>query len=150
MFKKFFVVGLLTVLLASSTGFAETPAAAALPEKVIAVKYVTCTTCGDEEAPATSALFEGKVYFFCDEKCQKDFEKEPKKFAEKLKDAPGVEVALANVNGKCFVCEKPAVTEFFKTTDDKIAFFCCSDCKEKAKNDHTGHDHSKEPHGAHK
>jgi YHS domain-containing protein len=139
MFKKLFVVGLLTVLLASSTGLAQTPAA--LPEKVTAVKYVTCTTCEDEEAPATSALFEGKVYFFCEEKCQKDFEKEPKKFAEKLKAATGVELLLANANGKCFVCEKPAVSEFFKTTDDKIAFFCCFYCKEKTKSDHTGHDH---------
>jgi len=150
MFKKLFVVGLLTVLLVSSTGLAQTPAAAALPEKVTAVKYVTCTTCGDKESPATSALFEGKVYFFCDEKCLKDFEKEPKKYAEKLKDAASADLTVANAKGKCFVCEKPAVAQFFKTTDDKIAFFCCADCKEKAKEDHAGHDHQKDPHGAHK
>lgn len=149
MFKKIFVVGLLAVLLASSSALAQTPVAAALPEKVTAVKYVTCTTCDDKESPTTSAFFEGKVYFFCNEKCLKDFEKEPKKYAAKMNDAPGTELAVANAKGKCFVCEKPAVSQIFKTTDDKIAFFCCADCKEKAKEDHTGHDHQKEPHGAH-
>jgi len=150
MFKKFFVVGLLTVLLVSSAGFAQAPAAAALPEKVTAVKSVTCPICGEKESPATSALFEGKVYFFCEEKCRKEFEKEPKKYAEKLKDAPGAELTVANAKGKCFVCEEPASAKFFKTTDDKIAFFCCADCREKAKDDHAGHDHQKDPHGAHK
>jgi YHS domain-containing protein len=150
MFKKFLFVGLLTVILASSAGLAQTPAGVVLPEKVTAVKYVTCTTCEDNESPTTSALFEGRVYSFCEEKCLKDFEKDPKKYAEKLKDAPVVELTLANAKGKCFVCEKPAVSLFFKTTDDKIAFFCCAACLDKAKEDHTGHDHQKEPHGAHK
>lgn len=150
MFKKFFVIGLMTVLLVSSTGLAQTPATTALPEKVTAVKYETCPTCGDKDTPAASAFYEGKVYFLCNEKCLKEFEKEPKKYADKLKDAPGVELAVANAKGKCFVCEKPALSQFFKTTDDKIAFFCCADCKEKAKEDHSGHDHQKEPHGAHK
>lgn len=149
MFKKLVLVGLLSVLIACSPILAQ-GGAAVLPEKVIAVKYVTCTTCGDKESPATSALFEGKVYFFCDEKCLKEFEKEPKKSAEKLKDAPGAELTVANAKGKCFVCEKPATAQFFKTTDDKIAFFCCADCKAKAKEDHAGHDHQKDPHGAHK
>lgn len=149
MFKKFVFVGLLSVLIAGAPVLAQ-EGAVVLPEKVIAVTYVTCTTCGDKESPATSALFEGKVYFFCDEKCLKDFEKEPKTYAEKLKDAPGVELAVANAKGKCFVCEKPAVASFFKTTEDKIAFFCCADCRVKAKEDHTGHDHQKDPHGTHK
>ncbi len=147
MFKKLFIIGLLTVLLVSSTGLAQTPTA--LPEKVTAVKYVTCTTCEDEEAPATSALFEGKVYFFCEEKCQKEFEKEPEKYAEKMKDAPVFELAVSNAKGKCFICEKPAVSQFFKTTDDKIVFFCCADCRKKAREDHTSHDHQKDHHGAH-
>lgn len=145
MFTKRVFVGFLFGFLFSSLVLAQAPNGA-LPEKVLFLKYVTCMTCDDTEKAAKTALLEGKVYSFCDEKCLQTFEKEPSKIIEKMKAAQGVELTLANEKGQCFACAKPAVSPFFKTTESKIAFFCSAECREKTKNDHTGHDHEKDSH----
>ena len=112
---------------------------------------LTCPVSGKPVDAQFTLQHEGKTVGFCCNMCPKAFEKEPAKFASKIKaDAPVEKkpeekkpeekkpeekkptVAAATgkpVNATCPVSGKPVDAEFAVLFDNKNVGFCCGNCK---------------------
>jgi len=106
---------------------------AAMPEKLVDVRYKVCPILGDETKPEFAVIFEGKVYHFCCANCQDTFKKDPKSVIPKIKDSKEVPLTITNKDGKCPVTGEAANGDLFLVRGDNITFYCCGACVGKDK-----------------
>lgn len=106
---------------------------AALPEKLVDVRYKVCPIMGGEPLEKSAVIYDGKVYHFCCEGCPETFRKDPKSVIAKITDAKEVPLTITNKEGKCPVTGETASGDIYLVRGNNITFYCCADCIGKDK-----------------
>jgi YHS domain-containing protein len=118
------------------------------PKPAVAAKPINlkCPVTGDDIDAEVTFAFQGKTVAFCCMDCRKEFEKEPAKFAAKIKaDAPAAKdektsgdkkpTEIALVNTKCPRTGNPVVATLTAEHEGKTLGFCSTECQTKFKAD---------------
>lgn len=86
----------------------------------------TCPVSGQPVKAGFTSTFEDQTVGFCCEKCKAAFDKEPAKFAEKLR---GKQAGAGPFNTLCPLSGEPVKADQVSTFEDFEVAFCCGKCK---------------------
>jgi len=115
---------------------AKSTALLGIPSTLSAVQYRRCPIDGQRLKQGVPAIFEGKAYRLCGTSCREKFWENPQWVLPNLKNSREAPLIIANTDGMCFCCEKPASREFCRMYRSTITFFCSSACSAKETRTH--------------